>query len=96
MIFGNKELWISLLRKLWFQLGIFSKYADTLGKKYQVNNSVFEDWFCNTNCSHNGCYSYINVKEDLEYKKTRPEINKFLQLLLDEFGEEEMRVWISW
>jgi hypothetical protein len=74
----------------------FDEICWYISKVHEIDSNKFKDWFIANHENHNGCYSYISIKEDLKSTRISKEVKQFLQLLFDEFNEDEMRVWIEW
>lgn len=74
----------------------FFKILKYIEKKYNVNSDALEIWFCDDGDFHNGCYSYLQISEYLSNENVPSEVKNILQLLLDEFEEKEMYIWIAW
>lgn len=71
----------------------FSGKADD--KPYQN----FVHWVGDLQSVHNGSYFYLGVTEVIESndEEYAPEwVRKIMQMIFDEFGQEEMRFWVSW
>lgn len=66
------------------------------GKDDDPPYQCFWHWVTDSQDVHNGCYIYLNVGEIIETEEEEEWVKKIMQMFLDEFGEEEMRCWVSW